>query len=255
MQANSRIGICNRQSWTWLVHRSGEGAWHMEVDLQLLHRLEAQDRPETILRFYQWSGPTLSVGYHQPLDSAFLQRAHDAAIDVVRRPTGGRAVLHGGDFSYSVVSNQPQYFGRGSLRETYSRISRALRLGLLLAGISTTGGDPVRIAGRQPAGYLRPDQVSSARLCCFSSSTRFELQTRGKKIVGSAQRRLRRAFLQHGSIPVQDTSQWLSALFPGAALSFTSLSEQLGVTPSFDQLCELLRKAFEQTFRIRLQLS
>src|SRR5690606_29480259 len=113
-------------------------------------------------------------------------------IDIVYRPTGGRAVLHDDELTYAVVSNDLARFDGGSVYGTYRRISEALAAGYRRLGLDVTLAPP---PGRGPV-------KGPVDHPCFVSPSRYELLAGGRKIAGSAQRRLRHAFLQHGSMPV-----------------------------------------------------
>ncbi|MGI8785182.1 MAG: lipoate--protein ligase family protein [Acidobacteriota bacterium] len=237
---DARATASGHTTWKLYVHPTGSAEWHMELDRSLLQRLESQPEPETALRFYGWSRRTLSLGYHQVIDAELAERARKLGVGCVPRPTGGRAVLHGRDFTYSLVSNDATFFRRDFLRENYCSVSRALRLGLRLAGV--------------PAEFSRRDAGRSYRskLSCFSSATRFELSSGGRKLVGSAQRRLRRAFLQHGSIPIEDGSDVAGPLLGERESEATCLAHEMGIVPSFSFLCAVFSRAFQHHFGVQV---
>ena len=157
----------------------------MAVDEALL------DGPESgwTLRFYGWRRPTVSIGYAQPFSRALDEpRAADLGMDLVRRPTGGRAVLHADEITYSLTG--PAESGRlaGGIEASYRQIAEGLQTGL--QGLGAT----VDVA---PSGAAA---APGERGPCFSARTRFELSFGGRKLVGSAQRRRQGRLLQHGSI-------------------------------------------------------
>jgi len=157
---------------------------------------------ETVFSVYSWTRPTLSFGRHQPASGLYdVERIHAAGLDVVRRPTGGRAILHNREVTYSVTAPLE---GAGPLRETYSRINRILLDGLERLGIHAGLASP---AGRAPAPSIRP---------CFETPGEGELVADGSKLVGSAQWRDGGALLQHGSILVEDDQSSLPSLAAGA---------------------------------------
>lgn len=161
------------------------GAANMATDQRLLQEHRPGDDP--VLRLYRWRPAAVSIGYNQDLD-AFAQEALDAAgIDLVRRPTGGRAILHADELTYAVVGTSPGLLFGDSLHQSYQRINAAL-----VSFLSELG-----IAADLSSGESR----SAARaLVCFRSAGRHEIRVGGRKLVGSAQRRTRGVFLQHGSI-------------------------------------------------------
>jgi lipoate-protein ligase A len=145
---------------------------------------------ETVFSVYSWSRPTLSFGRNQPASGLYdLERIRAAGIDVVRRPTGGRAILHNREVTYSVTAPLED---AAPLRETYSRINRILQAGLSRLGVAVV---PATSSERAAVPSVRP---------CFETPAEGELVAQGGKLVGSAQYRDDGALLQHGSILVND---------------------------------------------------
>lgn len=145
---------------------------------------------ETVLSIYSWTRPTLSFGRHQPAAGLYdIGKIRSANVDVVRRPTGGRAILHDHEVTYSVTAPLND---DGPLRATYARINLILLDGLRRLGADVELASPVQ---RSPAPSTRP---------CFETPAEGELVARGSKLVGSAQWRYEGALLQHGSILVDD---------------------------------------------------
>ena len=152
---------------------------------------------ETVFAIYSWTRPTLSFGRNQPARGLYdLAKIREGAIDIVRRPTGGRAILHHREVTYSVTAP----VDGESLTETYSRINRILQHGLSRLGILVEAA----------AGSARAE-VPSVRPC-FETPARGELVADGAKLVGSAQWREDGALLQHGSILVDDDQSSLLEL-------------------------------------------
>ncbi len=173
------------------------GTVNMAKDLRLLQQLEKASRSTTIVRLYAWDKSTVSLGKHQkPESGADLEYCSRNAIPILQRPSGGRAVLHADEVTYAVISNDSDFFPMNSLPETYRVIALALQSGLARLGIETVLARPPH----RPASPSSTDSSLSAP--CFVAPSRHELLCQGRKIAGSAQRRLRRAFLQHGSIPL-----------------------------------------------------
>ena len=168
-----------------------DGAWNMDFDRAHAEALDA-GRAAPLLRVYHWQPWCISLGRHQ--DEAEIDRARCErdGIGIVRRPTGGRAILHAEELTYSVIMPSE---GRG-IMEVYRLISEALTAGLKLLV------PEIDIAKSQPNFqklYREPGSIP-----CFSSSARYEIEFGGKKLVGSAQRRIGSAVLQHGSILIGD---------------------------------------------------
>ncbi|MBI2168173.1 MAG: lipoate--protein ligase family protein [Actinobacteria bacterium] len=153
----------------------------MGADLALLDAVEGGGPMQ--LRLYRWQRPALSLGRFQPEDQVDLDACRTLDVDVVRRPTGGQALLHGSDLTYAIALARPG--GReGSVDAVYGSIARGLIAGLARVGVSA---EVARHRG--PAGPA-----------CFSSERGSDLRARGRKLVGSAQVRRGGAVLQHGSV-------------------------------------------------------
>jgi lipoate-protein ligase A len=158
---------------------------NMRIDLDLLASCEREPH-RAYIRFYTWRPPALSLGRFESADVVDSSKALSRGIEVVRRPTGGRVVLHLEDLTYTVVMPRR---GAESVTATYNWLSGCLVEGLRALGakVDVSRGSASRLAGAKP---------------CFLSAARHEIVSSGRKLVGSAQRLGRRALLQHGSIPV-----------------------------------------------------
>lgn len=167
----------------------------MALDEAILAEVERGQTPPTI-RIYGWSPPCISLGHSQkPERELDLERVRSLGYDVVIRPTGGRAVLHIDELTYSVIANPDSEAWCGTQAMSYQILSQAVAQSLEQVGFGVTldRGYPVE----RPQG-LR------AMTPCFSSTARSEVVWGDRKVVGSAQRRFRGAFLQHGSILVSE---------------------------------------------------
>lgn len=232
----------------WRVLESGadSGTRNMATDAALL--AHARRTGEATLRLYGWSRRTLSLGRHERARGLYdLDRLAAAHVDVVRRPTGGRALLHHHELTYSVTAPADGI----SLAESYRAINALLldalaRLGVAAEEAPRTPGTP-RAAREHRARTLRPEGAA-----CFAEPAAGELTWRGAKLAGSAQLREDGAFLQHGSILIEDEQALIDALripsleaprggreanaagAPPAARGAATLTEALGrpVTPS-----------------------
>jgi lipoate-protein ligase A len=181
------------QQWRFINTGSNDAASNMALDEALLLVQEAGAAPPT-LRVYGWSTPTLSLGYAQhSLQEANLAACQEQGVTVIRRPTGGRAVLHDQEVTYSVVLPTTLPSRPGALTEDYRRLGMALAAALRCLGLAVCLARPHRPARPQPP-------VASP--ACFTALSHYELSVAKKKIVGSAQKRLSHALLQHGSIPL-----------------------------------------------------
>ncbi len=180
----------------WIPSLVLEGAWQMAIDHSLLEASLAAPQGAPSLRLYRWSRPTLSLGHHQrSLPPHWLELAAAGTIDLVRRPSGGRAVLHGGDLTYALVwpAAPPQ-----------RRRAYGLACGWLCRAFAELG-QPLRFGRRAP---------SRERASCFATSTAADLVHRdGTKRIGSAQLWSRGTLLQHGSIQIAPADHLWRVLF------------------------------------------
>jgi len=211
----------------------------------LLSRLHGAGPPT--LRCFAWAPPTLSLGYGQPLGGALdLDTARAIGIGLVRRPTGGSAILHEGpelELTYSVVAAAGDFPGADDLLETYRWIGAALAAGLQALGA------PVEMVPVQPS----PRDAMPA--FCFARTGSYELEIAGRKVVGSAQRRQGRGFLQHGTVMLGADPARLRAVFPAARdplAGMTTLEAALGRRPGFDETAAALAEAFRRVHGIDL---
>jgi len=188
--------------WRLLLAPPRPGAENMARDTALQAR--AAKTSETVFSIYSWSRPTLSFGRHQPAIGLYdLERIREADVDVVRRPTGGRAILHDHEVTYSVTAPIDD---ASPLRATYSRINRILLDGLMRLGVNA---ELASVAERAESPSVRP---------CFETPSEGELVADGRKLVGSAQWRDQGALLQHGSILVGDDQSSLPSFATAVAI-------------------------------------
>ncbi len=182
------------------------GDENMAVDLALL-RSVGQRRADPALRLYRWDGPWISFGHSQQLEGAFDRAvAVRAGCRCVRRPTGGKALLHGRDLTYSLVLPMDHRLARGTVVESHRAIASLLADALALLDIEPelTEGDP----GQDPAV-----------LSCMEEPRPETISVDGRKLIGSAQTRRDGGLLQHGMIPLEPDGDLLADLFrcPGVA--------------------------------------
>ncbi|MFQ5741183.1 MAG: biotin/lipoate A/B protein ligase family protein [Acidobacteriota bacterium] len=236
--------------WYYLVDDARSGVVNMEIDRILAEWAEQSPRPVTWVRFYRWETPTVSLGKHQrPEESADLNFCRRRKIPIVTRPTGGRAVFHAEELTYAVASNQADKFPMSSITATYLAIAAALRRGLQLLGLETELASG-RVGSAEPS-------ASPLSTPCFASASRHELLWKGRKLVGSAQRRLRHSFLQQGSIPLKiDYEQMSAALGTGEKplrSTVTSVREAAGKEIGFQALSTVLGQGFQDIFEVPLR--
>ncbi len=237
-------------AWDLILDGALDGSTNMAVDAALLDEVEKNAAPQTILRFYSWIRPTVSLGRNQKIEKAVdVEYCHENGIDMVHRPTGGRAVLHDDELTYAVISNDINVFG-DTIYGNYKRVSEALCLGFNRLGIPARLAPDTRKPSPLDAGSDPP---------CFLSPSRYELMVDGRKIVGSAQRRVRRSFLQHGSMPITVNHDALARAtrMPDAgllAVEMAGCAEFLPVRPTLQQLTGALMRAFQEYFRIEFKM-
>lgn len=235
--------------WRLVVDEALPGAANMARDAALFARAEESVAPQTTLRFYRWDVPTLSLGNKQRAASAadgeFCRRN---GVAVVRRPTGGAAVLHHLELTYSVVSNDREHFPQHGIMAIYLQISRALCRGLQALGV------PARIVSHGALGPARADNYIRNPYPCFSAASHFELVVGEHKIIGSAQKRGRRAFLQHGSIPY--AYDWplqagsMRARAEELQKVMTSIGAHVPDVPPYRDLAAAFTRGFQEVFRL-----
>lgn len=224
--------------WRLLDSGAGDGATNMATDHALLDRAaNPAAADEAVLRIYAWSRPTLSFGLHER--SRIPREAFAAeGVDVVRRPTGGRALLHHREVTYSVTAPVPTDASAVGLGESYRAINTLLRNALERLGVVTEEA-PRRRRASSPDGAP-----------CFAEPNVGELVVDGRKLVGSAQRRDARALLQHGSILLADDQGMIARLqgdeslaAPSAATLVTALGREVSYAEVRDALVSALAEA------------
>lgn len=179
----------------WRLIHSGEqsGAMNMALDEALLEAVARGESPP-VLRFYRWRPATVTIGYAQSVASDLdLDVCRAAGLDVVRRATGGRAVLHDHEVTYAVIAPLNAHHFGNSVLDCYRVIAEILRETLLQLGLSAQ-----LVPGRPKGGSKNP-----VKAICFSAPSQYELVIEGCKVAGSAQKRHGQAFLQHGSLPLE----------------------------------------------------
>ena len=182
-----------------ILHGAMPPAENMAIDEALLLACEEGAAGFPALRFYWWTVPTLSLGAKERVaEAADVEACRRRGVALVRRSTGGRAVLHNIELTYSIVGRLGEKPFTGSVTSSYGVIAAALLSGLksLGAGLELAAGE------RRSRGEHMP---------CFAAPSRFELAAGGRKVVGSAQRRMRNAVLQHGSILIRPEAELLAA--------------------------------------------
>lgn len=238
--------------WRLIITPPAAGAWNMAVDEAIAGHAGRGAVPPT-LRFYQWQPACVSLGRHQPLADIDLARCAALGYDVVRRPTGGRAILHTDELTYSVAGPQDDPILAGAVLDSYLRLSQGL-----LAGLERLG---LRVAKAPPSNRASAD----AGPVCFEVPSAYEIVAGEKKLVGSAQSRRQGWVLQHGTLPlVGDVTRLVDVvIFPDEAERAAqrqllaeraaTVQDALGQAVSFAQAAEALAAGFGQALGIRLE--
>ena len=216
--------------WNLLHSPPLPSAENMALDEALMER--ARRTGEAVFRIYTWTHATLSFGRNQTAAGIYdADRAREQGVAVVRRLTGGRALLHHREITYSVTA--PLAIG-ASLRESYARINRLLVDGLLGLGVAVE----VAVPGER--------SISPGAAPCFERPSAGELVVNGRKLVGSAQWRDDSAMLQHGSILVEDDQPMVAQLARGSVappVPAATLTAALGRAPSASEVAQAMFRA------------
>jgi lipoyl(octanoyl) transferase len=179
-------------TWRLLITPAAQGAWNMAVDEAILQGVGSGDSRPT-LRLYAWEPTCLSLGYAQPLTDVDFPGLRRQGWEVVRRPTGGRAVLHTDELTYAVIAplNEPRV--AGTVLESYHRLAQALVQALNLLSVQVEVNENL---------VASPSTSKKTNPVCFEVPSTYEITIGGKKLVGSAQARRKEGVLQHGSLPL-----------------------------------------------------
>lgn len=238
------------RQWRLICDNPAPGAWNMAVDTAFLQVVGRGDS-SPVLRLYGWQPLCLSLGYGQRLRDADQGRIEAEGWGIVRRPTGGKAILHGRELTYSVTLPKEHELAQGDVVESYRRISEALITALQFLGLSPQ-------SERQAKGNKGLGPV------CFEVPSHYEITVGGKKLIGSAQVRRREGILQHGSLPIYgDIAQICDALHyeteaereeakEQVRARATTLEEILGQQISWEQAADAMIAGFQQAFDIAL---
>ena len=231
--------------WNYIDSGPNLGVYNMALDEELLARAQAgEDRP--VLRLYAWQPPAVSLGRFQKSETAVNAEAcKRLGIDVVRRITGGRAVLHEKELTYSIIARTDDPLFPRTVLGTYKVIAAGLLAGLRNLGI------PAEIVSRGSRHAERVDKNAKAA-ACFSSPSWYEILVDGRKIVGSAQRRVTGAFLQHGSLLIDYDPEREAEVIPGGCAGevVTCIRRELGRDVPLDEVKQAFVRGFREALGI-----
>jgi lipoate-protein ligase A len=236
-----------RVGWRLLQDGPADGAWNMAVDEAVARAVGDGVAPST-LRLYTWNAPTVSLGYLQKTPGGVdLRACRDRGIPVVRRVTGGRAVLHAAELTYSVAVPLEGAWRSLSVGETFILFCRGLIAGLARLGVTAELGE----------GKVRREGAAGAEAseegACFLLRGLPAVLVGGRKLIGSAQRRWDRCLLQHGSLLLDFDPHLHQAIFPAwsrtdPTAGVTCLHSVLGRLPAIGELTAALVVGWEDLF-------
>lgn len=252
-------------SWRIIYTSANDAFFNMALDEALLLSCQRESSPP-VLRLYLWNPPAVSLGYSQSVRKAVdLKRCEERGIHVVRRITGGRAVLHEDEITYSVCASTDDFpqLGHTTL-QTYQKISMAFLESLRILKIDGEWVKP-------PPKITPPSPEPGPSRPCFASSSRYEIVVQGKKLIGSAQRRFslqsaegrRHSFIQHGSILTGKGRYSLAELLPGdyavekmkhaLESSATDLEQIVKRRVEPEEMISTLKTGFAEVFTARME--
>ena len=241
-----------RTTWRVIEHPPAKGAWNMSVDEAILEGVYSGESLPT-LRLYAWDPACLSLGHAQPFEEVDQGALAENGWDVVRRPTGGRAILHVDELTYAIIAPETEPRVAGGVLQSYLRLSQALLEALRLIGLSPKANEKDS-----------EDKSSKPNPVCFEVPSNYEITVQGRKLIGSAQARRKEGILQHGALPLYgDLTRIITALnfkdddSRGRAKSrlldhATTVEEELGYRPTWAQASKAFRKAFDSTLNLDL---
>lgn len=238
-----------RTTWRLLITPPTDGASNMAIDEAILHAL-ADGVGQPTLRFYQWQPPCLSLGYNQAWREVNTAACAQKGYTWLRRPTGGRAILHIDELTYSIVAPESEPRVHGGITESYRRLSRGLLAGLRGLGADVFQAQEEKVVNRQ------------AGAACFDTPSNYEITVAGKKLIGSAQVRRRGQVLQHGALPLRgDLDRIFECLqqpvdppkCPSLHDQALTLEEALSRPVTFDEVATALIAGFAEALNLRLE--
>ncbi|MBP2635198.1 MAG: biotin/lipoate protein ligase [Firmicutes bacterium] len=244
-------------NWRLIISGTGNAANNMAIDEALMLSQTASGALPA-LRLYGWHPAAVSLGYFQKTEKAIdLASCSDHGIDVVRRLTGGRAVYHAAELTYSITIREDHPIVPQTITASYMLFSNALQASLRELGITTQLTMP-------QSAYSQGKRVKTVSAACFDAPSHYEMIVGEQKLVGSAQVRKNGVVLQHGSILLDFSAESLADVLhtqsPNEKIGLvemlkkraTSLTEQLGRKVSWDEVAAVITEAFGPALGIRL---
>lgn len=241
-------------TWRLIKHPAACGAWNMAVDEAILEAVY-NDASQPTLRLYAWQPGCLSLGHAQPFSEVNLPKLQENGWDIVRRPTGGRAILHIDELTYSVITPLSEPRVKGGVLESYLRLSKALLEALTLLGLN-----PQSKEDSTSLNTKHPNPV------CFEVPSNYEITVNDKKLIGSAQARRKEGLLQHGALPLYgDLTRILTALIfadeeaqssakKRLLAHATTVETELGRKITWTEASDAFQNAFEKILNLNFQV-
>lgn len=228
------------QTWQYIESGLSNGFQNMKTDLELLQSA-INNNNSPVLRIYGWNPCAISLGCNQDESGIDMDLCNKHSIDIVKRPTGGRAILHQGDITYSFIIKDNMLKNGKSIKDTYKQISSALVLALENIGVKGV------YVSESNACYTK----SAA---CMAVSTGADLEYNKHKIAGSAQLRKKGYILQHGSILINQDFNLTSKLLgvETESLNCINVSTIINYVPSYSSLALAIKEGFEKYFNVKL---
>jgi len=239
--------------WRLIYTPSSTGAWNMAVDEAVLEHIYRGETKPT-LRLYSWNPPCLSLGHAQSFKDVDVEQLRAHGWDVVRRLTGGRAILHTDELTYSVAGSAEDPILSGGVLESYNRLAQALLHAVQSLSV------PVEMKELED-GHTQ----QNLNPVCFEVPSTYEITVNEKKLIGSAQARKKEGVLQHGSLPLTgDLTRICDALrFENESARqnakdrllarATTIESVLGVAPSWETAAQAFVRGFEAQLGIRFE--
>ena len=239
--------------WRLIIEREPRtGAENMALDEAIMDAVAAGEALPT-LRFYAWEPPCLSLGKRQPLDGVDLDCCRADGVDVVRRATGGFAILHTDELTYSIAIRPDDPRSDGAILDAYRKLSQGLMAGLRLLGAAPEMNPVV------------PGGVHNASAACFEVPSAYEIVVGGRKLIGSAQARPAGRVLQHGSLPlvgdIARVARYLAyerederaALAAHLRERATTASDALGRAIGYDEAAQAMARGFAAALNLTFE--
>ncbi len=237
-------------NWRVLDFQRYNAFENMAIDEAIFRETVNKKKPPTI-RFYGWQPAAVSIGYFQDVqEEVNIEKCRENGVDIVRRLSGGKAVAHSDEVTYSVIASDKEELFPPDILGTYKIISNCIAYGLAYLGIKAVLAENGRTLSD-----------TDFKSCCFSVPSRNELLVSGRKICGSAQFRTNSGFLQHGSLlmnfdPVETASFLLPKRSPVQLQklknSVAAINEEVAQPVNEKEICSSLKKGFSEVLGIKL---